>query len=592
VRRSLGVILALFAPLAIAQTQRNFDAQILAAHPSLRLDFNDTTTSFRDQVSGLTFVPSATGTILARQPGFDATAPDNTSASFTFDSYTTAPNGSIGSFEWNQAFSIHYTVDGLTAAPAALLSKGDYSSPYSGIGYGLDWGSPVWWAGVGSLCFRISTQGASGNTAFADCIPSGEIPYGYNLDIWATYAGTGDPSDLHLYINGAEPYQQNWNIDYQSPPPGSTSTMVTPLPLHIPGDAGWGAGGAPLRVDEVDLVPGVVSQETIQGTFVHTKFYQAILTAPPTVPPKLILSDDGCGDMDNIYAIELAIAGHRLGYLRLAPLTSSVDDGGFYRALLDNAGLNSVPLVKPNPAVGGDGNVCNAATTIPAYNASIDMNYGDLPDAATTYRRIVAGLADGEKVVMAYGGPYTDLAQFMQSPADSISPLSGMQMFERSVQMVNFQGGAPPAGTISAPIQIFDNGEEDSDTAEYVVTHNGAVPLNWYMGTPQGPSGSLFTRTHNDPLWLTESINGTDTRSCWDCLPVTGIFTNAFRGVPMEGQMVYGDPVVGAGEYSSSTSNQWFYPPTPSAMPGSLVYTWFLNSLINPVTQGQPRAGN
>ena len=60
----------------------------------------------------------------------------------------------------------------------------------------------------------------------------------------------------------------------------------------------------------------------------------------------------------------------------------------------------------------------------------------------------------------------------------------------------------------------------------------------------------------------------------------------------MEGQMVYGDPVVGAGEYSSSTSNQWFYPLSPSGSPGALVYTWFLNSLINRVTQGQPRAGN
>src|SRR5580692_10335985 len=128
----------------MAQTQRNFDAQILAAHPSLRLDFNDTTSSFRDQVSGLTFVPSATGTILPRQPGFDATAPDNTSASFTFDSYTTAPNGSIGSFEWNQPFSIHYTVDGLTSAPAVLLSKGD-GAPYSGIGYRLEWGGGDWW---------------------------------------------------------------------------------------------------------------------------------------------------------------------------------------------------------------------------------------------------------------------------------------------------------------------------------------------------------------------------------------------------------------------------------------------------------------
>jgi len=590
VRRSLGVAVVLFAPLAIAQTQRNFDAQILAAHPSLRLDFNDATTSFLDQGSGLTFVPSATGTILPRQPGFDATAPDNTSASFTFDSYATAPNGGIGSFEWNQPFSIHYTVDGLTSAPAVLLSKGD-GAPYSGIGYRLEWGAGDWWAGADSLCFRVNTQGAAGNTTFVDCIRAEQIPYGYNLDIWATYAGTGTPSDLHLYVNGVDAYQEI--SSFGNPAAGSASTMVTASPLYIPGGpGGWGASGAPLRIDEVDLVPGVVSQETIQGTFVHTKFYQSLLNARPTVPPKLIVSDDGCGDMDNIYAIELAIAAHQLGYVRLVALTASVDDGGFYRALLDNAGLNHVPLLKPNPAVGGDANVCNAGTTVPAYNASIDSNYGDLPDAATMYRQIFAGLADGEKVVMAYGGPYTDLAQFMQSPADSISPLTGMQMFENSVQMVNFQGGAPPAGTISAPIQIFDNGEEDSETAEYVVTHNGAVPLNWYMGTPQSPSGSLSTRTHNDPLWLTESINGTDMRSCWDCLPVTGVLTNAFRGTPTEGQMVYGDPVLGAGEYSSPTSNQWFYPLSPSGSPGGLIYTWFLNSLINPTTQGQPRGGN
>ena len=297
--------------------------------------------------------------------------------------------------------------------------------------------------------------------------------------------------------------------------------------------------------------------------------------------------------MDNIYAIELAIAAHQLGYVRLVALTASVDDGGFYRALLDNSGLNHVPLLKPNPAVGADGNACNAGATIPTYNASIDGNYGDLPDAATMYRRIFAGLTAGDKVVMVYGGPYTDLAQFMQSPADSISPLSGLQMFENSVQLVNLQGGAPPGGSVSAPNPISDgNGEQDTEAAEYVVTHNGAVPLNWYGGTPQSPSDSLFTRTHNDPLWLTESINGTDMRSCWDCLPVTGVLTNAFRGTPTEGQMVYGDPVLGAGEYSSSTSNQWFYPLSPSGSPGGLIYTWFLNSLINPTTQGQPRGGN
>jgi len=573
----------------MAQTQPNFDAQIAAVRPSLRLDFNDSSTTFRDRITGAAFVPSLTGTILPKQPGFDATWPANTSASFSFDSYTVASDGTIGSFEWNQPFSIHYVVDGLTTAPAVLLSKGD-SDPYNGIGYRLEWGGSGWWAGSGSLCFRVNIQSSAGNTAFSDCVLPGQIPVGYNLDIWATYAGTGNPSDLHLYVNGTDFYQGSLNLDPQNPLPGRASTMMTSEPLHIPGDVnGWGTSGAPLRVDEVDIVPGVVTQEAIQGTFLHTKFYQALLSPKPSVPPKLILSEDGCADMDNIYAIELALAAHKLGYLRVSAIAASVDDGGFYRALLDNAGLNHIPLVRPNPHPGANGNVCNAATTTPAYNASIDMKYDDLPDAATMYRRIIAGLAPGEKVVMMYGGPYTDLAQFLQSDGDSISPLTGLQMLANSVQEINFQSGMPPTGTVQNPIPSYDgNGEQDSATANYVVSHNGLVPLNWYEGTPQGPSGSLHTRSHTDPLWLTEHISGTDSRTCWDCLPIAGLLTSAFRGVPAEGQMIYGDPNVGAGEYASSSSNQWLYPLSDLAANSNVIFAWFLSSMIGPIPTGRP----
>ncbi len=203
-RRSLRVVVALFAPLAMAQTQRNFDAPDPAtAHPSLCLDFNDTTTSFRDQVSGLKPFIAVGDQVrfLPHQPGFDATAPDNTSASFIFNSYATAPNGNLGSFEWNQAFSIHYTVDGLTATPAApLFVQGDYSSPYSGIGYGLDWGlTGLVGEGSGRFVSGSARRGRFGKYSVCGLHPvRRRFPMGYNLDIWATYAGTGDPSDLHL----------------------------------------------------------------------------------------------------------------------------------------------------------------------------------------------------------------------------------------------------------------------------------------------------------------------------------------------------------------------------------------------------------
>ena len=96
--RFMGLLLGslwllLSAPsFSMGQSQPTFAAQMLAAHPSLYLNFNEPSPTFRDQVSGAVFLDSRSGTILAHQPGFDNTDAGNTSASLTHDAYLAAPD--------------------------------------------------------------------------------------------------------------------------------------------------------------------------------------------------------------------------------------------------------------------------------------------------------------------------------------------------------------------------------------------------------------------------------------------------------------------------------------------------------------------
>ena len=92
------------------------------------------------------------------------------------------------------------------------------------------------------------------------------IPNNYPLDIWVTNAGlTGTASnDLHIYVNGADLSVHPVN----GTAPSSGSSAITTDPLRI--GASTSAGGmSGLTIDEFDMVPGVVTPETIQGTWVN-----------------------------------------------------------------------------------------------------------------------------------------------------------------------------------------------------------------------------------------------------------------------------------------------------------------------------------
>ena len=118
----------------------------------------------------------------------------------------------------------------------------------------------------------------------------------------------------------------------------------------------------------------------------------------------------------------------------------------------------------------------------------------------------------------------------------------------------------------------------------------GTVPLNWFGGTPAGAIGALHTKSHNDPLWHTETLLGTDARQCYDCLPTLNFLTNVFAATPGVGSVTYSsgntmNVVAGTG------TNENFYPlSTLETSYGGLIAQWFMSSIIDLVSQATSAA--
>lgn len=82
------------------------------------------------------------------------------------------------------------------------------------------------------------------------------------------------------------------------------------------------------------------------------------------------------------------------------------------------------------------------------YDRSIAERFGSpkcYPDSTETYRRTLAGLPDGSAVIVAIG-PFSTLAQLLDSRPDEISPLDGVTLLRRKVSAVIAMAGKYPRG--------------------------------------------------------------------------------------------------------------------------------------------------
>ena len=170
------------------------------------------------------------------------------------------------------------------------------------------------------------------------------------------------------------------------------------LPVMVPGTVSAGVYSgtdqsdstqASTYLDEFAIFPGVISGTAIQGLFTQTKFYQTILGPTPAVKRNIIIDEDGCSDIDDAMTVAMAIRYHLLGYANLLGVVSESGgtDAAMYRQMLDQAGLNHVP-VSVSSGSGGGGS-CSAAN-ITTYNSSTPQTTAAYPLAATMYRKAFA----------------------------------------------------------------------------------------------------------------------------------------------------------------------------------------------------------
>jgi hypothetical protein len=596
-------------------------ATLLAANPSLYLNFNDNTASFLDQVSGLTFSPGG-GLITPNQAGFDNTTPRNTSAAFAWNAWNAAPNATLADIEWDVPWTMMIHVDRLNwnrTGTLVLASKGDISSSTSNwwkLTLGMVWGN------FSQLCFtrngagpKSAADGICTAPVGADPIGVDAMPNGFNYNIVIEGNGTG----LSMYINGLQvqsgsnpqvpggtftnsyaggfgfvnlsvsggagyanstaftstgggpncnvtgfmwakngvPYNGNWtptgtsNYGCTSTPTivltsptgsgavitatlGGVSMNSTTYPLMVPGYvsngtyygvAGTNNAAPSVYIDEFAIFPSNLGFPEVTGLFYQTKFYQGEIYNT-TTPPLVILEGYGCGpDLSGDMTVAMTIGAAKAGIIQL--VGADDDDGnpngynsvGWWRQMLDQAGLNSVPVSvgpgSPTANIGG----CPAAN-ITAYDPSTPQDASSYESSAAMYRTIFAAHPT-TAIDVLLTQTSNGYAAFVSSPPDNISPLTGLQL-----QAQNAANGGwinLYAGNLSLTWPI----------TQTLFSENGSLPVYVFEGTPapSGP-GILATRTAPDPMYLAVAGGGggSDEVSGWTDLNLAQVISPYFLG--------------------------------------------------------------
>jgi hypothetical protein len=294
------------------------------------------------------------------------------------------------------------------------------------------------------------------------------------------------------------------------------------------GVGGTAATTPPQFIDEFALFPRVLTAYEIQRLFYKTKFYQGLLKTQPIVPPLVVFDNDGCGDSDNIYALALTIAADKLGYIKLAGAVDTDGSGpsmAMYRQMLDSAGMNGVPVGVPS-STSIQSNLCTSAEA-DIVNPNTPQNSSGYIRAATLYRNVLAHSLN-RPVYIVLGGSFRGVSDLMQSDADNLSPLTGREMIARDALNGGaiFAQGLGCCGTFTG-----DNSLQDWSAGQYVVEHNGKLPIYWFGGIPQGSGpGVLWTRDNPDPVYVFAKGLGTDTRQAYDSLAVAPLLSSIFSG--------------------------------------------------------------
>jgi hypothetical protein len=270
----------------------------------------------------------------------------------------------------------------------------------------------------------------------------------------------------------------------------------------------------------------------------------------------------------------------------------------FFRAILDSNGLNNIPVAIAAGSSFASNSTSSTFCSWTGYQTDLNavMNIADpstYPDSTAVLRNILATLPSGDTAAYMSGGSAADLGDLVRSAPDGISSMTGAALFQAKVSKVYFQGVGNLIG-------------QDSGFAASLLADSGSVPLYLFDnadfgGTPtQTGPGFGHTRLGNDPLAIVVNAGWTgEVRTGWDSLPTANFLTSLFHNTCTSGTLSI---TAGASDQAAAASWSW----TPGAGPhwacdlssldnpstqSGQVYTWFINSLANSISQGSPRGG-
>ena len=162
-------------------------------------------------------------------------------------------------------------------------------------------------------------------------------------------------------------------------------------------------------------------------------------------PVKLIFDTDIGGDIDDAFALGMIHALADRGKCELLGVTTTNTNpvaGEYVAALNALYGRPEIPV-----GVGlGYGCDTYLSKTLAQKTASgeaefpVPANY-EKQDAVAVLRKILAA-AEDNSVVIAQVGTSSNLAALLDTPADDVSPMTGLELAARKVRLVSVMGGA------------------------------------------------------------------------------------------------------------------------------------------------------
>jgi hypothetical protein len=254
-----------------------------------------------------------------------------------------------------------------------------------------------------------------------------------------------------------------------------------------------------------------------------------------TLPtPQILLDCDVDSDIDDVFDIITLLNLERRGECQIVGMnvsSTNTDEAGCLYAFLNYYGRTTIP-VGYSSAAGSSGSV---------YTAQVNSLYGvaghklstDFPSTTTIYRRILAAAAANSIIILTTGS-LSSVVTLLQSPADSISSLTGLQLVTAKVKAIYVTagywpsgaavsdfGGSPSAITASstflstwpASVPVIFNGIENGDTwssgADGSALHLDANnPARYAMTLYLGALTSASSRNAWSPTAILAAVRG------------------------------------------------------------------------------------